>query len=100
MSQTPKVLISMQSYWVGFHSIHLDNHTFIGQLINLLLENKSDRRVYIILHEDAIRATGLWTLEEAISVAKRLTIGEDGNFTDPKQNKYLLRLLKFFGYLS
>ena len=100
MDQTPTVLISTQSHWVGCHSIHLDNYTIVGLLTNLFLENKSNKRVYVIIHEDAIRATGIWTLNQAIVVANRLVIGPDGNYVDPQLNKSLYRFLKFLGYLS
>ena len=76
MDQTPTELISMQSYWVGYHSIRLDNHTVVGQLINLFSENRSNKRVYIIVHEDVIRATGIWSPDQAITVANRLLLDQ------------------------
>jgi len=56
---------------------------------NILLETiRSRKRARIVIHEDAIRAWGILTPEEAIKVANRLVIDpKTGNFTDPKRSE-------------
>jgi hypothetical protein len=88
-------------WWVGFHTVHVDNDVLSALIINIFLEAiKSRKRARMIIHEDAVRATGVWTQEEAGDVAHRLIIGEDGNFVDPKLKKGILRPLQYLGIIK
>ncbi len=89
-----------QSYWIGFHSVHNDEFAWQSEVINILLGLVGSRkRAKVVIHEDAIRASGIWTQEEAGEVANRLIIGPDGNFFDPKMKKGFPRLLQYFGFI-
>jgi len=84
-----------------FHTIYVDDNSLISFLINtFLIAIKSKKRVRWVVHEDAVRATGVWTQEEAGDVAARLVIGKEGNFTDPKLRKGLLRPLQYLGWIK
>lgn len=63
-----------------------DDYTLSGWFINSVLSLfRSNKRMRLILYEDAIRARGIMTPEQGREVALRLEIGADGNFHDPKK---------------
>ncbi len=96
-----KPLKSNQVHWIGWHSIHLDEENLFTFFLNIFLEIiNSQKRAYLILHEDALRASGVWTIEQAEVVADRLTIGTNGNFYDPKQKTGPLRLFQYLGWTN
>jgi hypothetical protein len=76
---------------VGWCSIYLDNDSPSAILINAFLRKiKSRSRVRLIVFEDAVRASGLWTLAQAGDVANRMVIGKDGEFVDSRSLRYIL----------
>lgn len=88
-------------FWVGFHSIHIDDGNLFKYAINEILgSTKSRKRARMVVHEDAIRATGIWTPEDAGDVAERLIIGPGGNFTDPQLRKGMFRLFQYIGLIK
>lgn len=70
---------------LGFYSIYLDD-TLLGNLINSILPEESQRRPRMIIYEDRPITAGIWTQEQAIEVCKRFVLGPDGNLRDPKEN--------------
>jgi len=88
-------------WWVGFHTVHVDDFALFPLLINMFLSAvRSKKRARLIIHEDAIRASGVWTQEEAGEVASRLIIGKDGNFMNPKCRKGILRPFQYLGLIK
>ncbi len=87
---------------VGFHEVWPDENHPISLATNILLEAiRSRKRARIVIHEDAIRAWGILTPEEAIKVASRLVIDpKTGNFTDPKQSEGSKKIQKRMGLIS
>lgn len=74
------------TFWVGFHQVYPDEYSLFSILINWFFQKIGSRlRARLVIHEDAIRASGIWTPEQAGDVANRLVIGEDGNFMDPQK---------------
>jgi|GEM_PF-3421154 len=90
------------TFWdVGFHTVHVDDFTLFSLLINMFLSAmRSKKRARLIMHEDAIRAMGVWTQEEAGDAAARLVIGTDGNFMDPKRRNGVLRPFQYLGFVK
>jgi hypothetical protein len=86
---------------VGFHKVLPDENHPISLAINILLEAiKSCRRARIVIHEDAIRAWGIFTPEEAIIVASRLVIDpKTGNFTDPQRSEFSKKIQEKLGLI-
>lgn len=77
------------NFGVGFHTIYRDDDALFSLLLNWFLQKiKSRSRARLIVYEDAIRATGIWTPEQAGDVADRLTIGREGIFIDPMSIKH------------
>lgn len=94
-----KLLDPEETFWVGFHEVYVDNDVLGSFLINWFLEIVNSRkRARLVIHEDAIRAAGIWTPEEAGDVASRLVIGESGNFEDPQQKKGISGLFQHLGF--
>lgn len=88
-------------FWEGWFSIHPDDMWIGGYLINsILIWLKSRKRARVVIFEDAIRATGIWTPEQAMTVVQRMVVGANGNFCDPKERKGLLRFLQYLGVIN
>lgn len=88
--------------FAGWHYIIPDDDHPVGAIINDVLSAVGSRkRARLILHEDAPRAWGVLTPEEARIVASRLTIDpETGNFTDPKLGEIAKKIQEKLGLIG
>lgn len=85
----------------GFSSYPDDDHP-LGAVINdILAFLRSRKRARIILYEDAVRAWGVLTPEEAEIVARRLVVDcEKGRYVDPQLGKRTEQLQLKLGLIS
>ena len=98
----PEKLHPESSQRIGWHYVIPDDYHPIGAVINDVLSlTNSRRRARLILHEDAPRAWGVLTPEDAAEVASRLEIDpETGNFTDPKQGEFSKGIQRKLGLID
>ena len=87
--------------FVGLHYITPDYYHPLSFLVNQVLSlTNADKRAILVLHEDAPRAWGILTQEEAIEMANRLAIDDEtGNFTDPELSEFSRKIQEKLGLI-